>query len=145
MKTVVNGVATYNSLLRTRINDFLKEKLKEYGYEELVPSYGALLSIVYKNGGKIQIKAIYDTLCKQKTTITEMINRLTRLGYLKKNTCCEDRRITYVEATEKALTFKKDFEEISSELQKTVFKGFSEEEKNMFADFMIRAIENFDK
>jgi Mn-dependent DtxR family transcriptional regulator len=44
-----------------------------------VPSYGSVLSVVYKNDGYVQIKTIYDSLSKQKTTITESINRLTKL------------------------------------------------------------------
>ena len=39
MKAVTGGVATYNSLLRTRINDYLREQLKEYGYSDLMPSH----------------------------------------------------------------------------------------------------------
>lgn len=135
--------ATYNSLLRTHINQFLKNKLKEVDNEDLVPSYGALLSIVYKNGGKVQIKTIYDTLLKQKPTITEMIKRLVKLGYLKKEGSEEDKRINYVVATEKALAFQKDFDLISQELSEKVFEGFTEEEKNQFTALILKSINNF--
>jgi Transcriptional regulators len=144
MKAVTGGVATYNSLLRTRINDYLREQLKEYGYSDLMPSHGAVLSIVYKNGGTVQIKVIYDILRKQKTTITESINRLVKLGYLTKAQCISDRRVTYVSLTEKSKAFKRDFDEISAELKEKVYKGFSEEEQQQLVDLLNRAIENFD-
>lgn len=137
------GIATYNSLLRTQINDFLKNKLREAGNEDLVPSHGTILSLVYRNGGRVQIKTIYDTLLKQKPTITEMINRLVKLGYLRKEGCQEDKRVTYVVATEKALTFQQDFNRISQELITKVFDNFSEEEKDEFTRLMIKAIKNF--
>ncbi|MCI2062874.1 MAG: MarR family transcriptional regulator [Eubacteriaceae bacterium] len=144
MHAVTHGIATYNSLLRTKINDYLKEQLKECGYDDLVPSYGALLSIVYRNGGTVQIKVIYDSLLKQKTTITEMINRLVKLGYLTKSQCTEDKRVTYVSVTERSKAFKSDFDRISRELMNKIYGGFSEKEKQEFVDFMARAIDNFD-
>jgi len=143
MGAVINGVATYNSLLRIKIDDYLKEQLKDCGSDDLVPSYGALLSIVYRSGGTVQIKVIYDTLLKQKTTITEMINRLVKLGYLTKSQCQEDKRVTYVSVTEKADAFRKDFDRISKELMEKIYGGFSDEEKQELVDLLARAIENF--
>lgn len=144
MDAVTHGVATYNSLLRTKINDYLKEQLKACGYDDLVPSYGALLSVVYRNGGTVQIKVIYDSLLKQKTTITEMINRLVKLGYLSKSQCTEDKRVTYVSATDRAGRFKSDFDRISKELMAKIYAGFNDREKQELVDLMTRAIENFE-
>ena len=87
---------------------------------------------------------IYDILRKQKTTITESINRLVKLGYLTKAQCISDRRVTYVSLTEKSKAFKRDFDEISAELKEKVYKGFSEEEQQQLVDLLNRAIENFD-
>jgi len=143
MKAVPMGAATYTSQLRTRINEFLRDELKACGRGELVPSYGAVLSVVYKNDGRAQIKTVYDALCKQKTTITESINRLVKLGYLTKEACPRDARCTYVRATDKALSFREDFERISLELREKIFAGFSEEERQTFVDLMVRSIGNF--
>ena len=137
------GVATYTSQLRTKINEFLRDELKACGYGELVPSYGSVLSAVYQNDGTVQIKTIYDSLCKRKTTITESINRLVELGYLTKETCPTDARCTYVQATEKALAFREDFGRISEELRSKIFRDFSEDEQQLLADLMVRAIGNF--
>ena len=142
MHETIKDIATYNSLLNTMINDYLKNKLREIGNDDMVPSHAAILSIVYANGGKVQIKTICDTLLKQKTTITEMINRLVRLGYLTKEDCTVDKRITYVIATEKALDFQKKFEMISNELLDQVYQGFSEEEKIEFTRSMLKALRN---
>jgi DNA-binding MarR family transcriptional regulator len=48
-----------------------------------------------------------------------------------------------VQATEKALAFRPDFDRISAELRNKIFNGFSEEEQQQFVDMMARAIENF--
>lgn len=143
MKATPMGIAAYTSQLRTKINEFLRDELKACGYGELVPSYGSVLSVVFQNDGNVQIKTIYDSLCKQKTTITESINRLTELGYLTKETCPTDARCTYVQATEKAFAFQKDFSRISGELKQKIFSGFSAEEQQTLSELMVRAIENF--
>jgi DNA-binding MarR family transcriptional regulator len=143
MNATPMGVASYTSQLRTKINEFLRDELKACGYGELVPSYGSVLSVVYKNDGHVQIKTIYDSLSKQKTTITESINRLVELGYLTKETCPTDARCTYVQATDKALAFREDFGRISKELRERIFRGFTDEEQQQFVDMMARAIENF--
>lgn len=137
------AIATYVSLLRIKMNDFIKIKLKEVENYDLVPSYGALLSLLYKNDGKVQINTIYNTLLKQKTTITEMINRLVKLGYIKKEKCTEDRRVTYVVLTEKSLAFKDDFQNISKKLLDQTLKGFTEEEKVEFVRLISKATKNF--
>lgn len=143
MKATPFAAATYTSQLRTKINEFLRDELKACGHGELVPSYGSVLSVVYKNDGKVQIKTVYDTLCKQKTTITESINRLVKLGYLTKETCPTDARCTYIYATQKADSLREDFNRISAELRERIFSGFSEEEQQQFVDMMVRAIGNF--
>lgn len=143
MKVTPLGAATYTSALRTKINEFLRDELKNCGRGELVPSYGSVLYAVYKNGGKVQIKTIYDSVCKQKTTITESINRLVKLGYLTKECCPNDARCTYVQATEKALLFREDFNKISEKLREKIFYGFEESEQQDFVDMMAKAIDNF--
>ena len=143
MNDAYRGIVTLNAQLRVLVDDYLKMKLKEIGHDELIPSYGALLSLVFRNGGKVQIKDIYDKIPKNKSTITEMINRLVKLKYLVKVTCSEDKRVSYVVVTEKAIELQPFFQEISVELLTLFFQGFDEEEKIKFAELMKKAINNF--
>lgn len=119
----------FNSIISTAVQDELKQELKRLGYTDLAPSHFMLLYVVYKNGGRIQIKCICDTMQKQKSTITEMILRLVKSGYLVKEGHSQDKRVMYVVATKKALEVQKYFEEIFDHLTTKMFHGFSEEEK----------------
>lgn len=143
MSESYRGIVTLNSQLRELVDDFLKHKLKEIGHETLIPSHGALLSIVFRSGGTVQIKELYDRLPKNKSTITEMINRLVKLEYLIRVTCPDDKRCSYVVATEKAEAVQPYFKDISDELLNLFFQGFTEEEKMVFAKLMKKAINNF--
>lgn len=142
MEVTAREISDYNAHLQSVINNFFKEKLKECGHDVIKPSYGKLLSIVYDEGGTVQIKSICDALLKKKPTVTEMINRMIKLGYLAKTQCCKDRRVSYVTLTPKAVDFKEDFDRISEELYTKMFQGFSEEEKEKMMAFTIRLINN---
>jgi len=138
-------IAAYNSVLINKIDDFIKEKFKEYGYKDINPSNASVLCIVCRNGGKVKIGEIYDSLLKQKSTKTESIKKLVKKGYLKKVKCTKDKRVTYVVVTEKAKIFQKDFNKISEELSNIIFEGFDKEEREILNDLIVRAINNFNK
>ncbi|MCH4886876.1 winged helix-turn-helix transcriptional regulator [Acidaminobacter sp. JC074] len=139
----IKGVATYNSILRTKLNDHIKHKLREVGNTELVPSHGSILNALYENGGKMQIKDLYDLLLKQKSTVTEMIKRLEKLGYLEKEECLKDKRVTFVVATQKAMDFREDFNHVSESLLEKVFTDFTDQEAEEFLRLLKKAIKNF--
>ena len=139
------GIAAYNSILINKIDDYIKEKFKEYSYKDIIPSNASVLCIVFKNGGKVKIGKIYNSLLKNKSTITESIKKLVKRGYLKKTKCTEDKRVTYVEVTDKAKYFRKDFMKISDDLWNVMFKGFDEEEREKLTKLIVRAIDNFEK
>ena len=133
----------YISYLRTKINEYLRSELKACGHGELVPSYGAVLHEVYSHDGEVQIKDVYDSVCRQKTTITESINRLVELGYLSKSACPTDARCTYVRATDKAMAFKPEFDRISRQLRERYFQGFTEAEQELFVRMLGRIMDHF--
>lgn len=143
MNSNPKGIPAYVSELHVKIADYLKKELKSAGYEELVPSYGSVLAVVYLNGGRVQIKTIYDSLLKQKPTITEAINRLVELGYLRKESSAKDQRATDVVVTPKAVAFEKDFQRISKELTEKVYQGLTDEEKTELPDLLVKVIANF--
>lgn len=143
MNAKPEGAPTYTSYLRTKVNEYLRSELKACGHGELVPSYGSVLHEVYSHDGEVQIKDIYDSVYKQKTTITESINRLVELGYLVKAACPTDGRCTYVRATEKAMEFKPDFDRISRQLREKYFQGFTEAEQELFVRMLGRIMDHF--
>lgn len=143
MEANIKAIGSYNSILKNNIDTFLKDELKKCGHEFVKPSYGMILYLVFKENGKVQIKDLYNQINKNKPTISEMINRLVDLGYLVKETCTKDKRVTYVVATDKTKAFKDDFYLISDKLLNTVFKNFEEDEKEMLIKLLVKANSNF--
>ena len=89
------------SKTKKKMTRFIKKALKEKELDELVPSYGNILTVLFNNNGKLSMKEIGELIGKDKSTITALVNKLSKLGYVKKEKCIEDRRITYIIFTEK--------------------------------------------
>ena len=105
-------------------------------------SHMVLLNIVHDNDGKADIKDIVSRLDKKKSTVTEMINSLEKKGYLLKKQSEEDKRIYYVEATEKAKKLAVLSYSIMDKVSAQMKTGFSEEEQKQLSDFLERIHSN---
>lgn len=136
------SVVLNNSVLRDKVDEYLKEVLKGCGYSELLPSYGAFLSIVYRNGGKVQLESIYNDLDQPEDVIAEGINGLVELGYLKKDKQQQNDTCTFIETTDKAVEFSKNFRRISEALKDKIFDGFAPDEQERFVALLEKAAGN---
>ncbi|WZL72213.1 MarR family transcriptional regulator [Clostridiaceae bacterium 35-E11] len=96
-----------------------KKKVTEFiekGLNDLVPSYGNILTVLCDNDGKLSMKEIGGSIGKDKSTVTALVNKLLKLGYIKKEQCEEDKRVTYVKITEKGKEIEDKFNDISKEV-----------------------------
>ncbi|SHJ64157.1 MarR family winged helix-turn-helix transcriptional regulator [Tepidibacter formicigenes] len=138
-----NYIIGYISRTRKKAQRFLERELKNHGLEELIPSHGSILSVLYENGGKLTMKEIADLIRRDKSTVTALANKLVKLGYIEKQKCEEDKRITYIVLTEKGKSIKNKFDLISKNLIDTAYKGFTEEEEDMLAKLLNKLNQNF--
>ena len=111
-------------------NRFIIEELKNNGAEGLAPSHGDILVCLYKNG-KMTMKDIANCIHRTKPTVTVLIDKLEKLGYLKREASVEDNRSTNIVLTQKGEDFKVIFEKISKELNKMLYKNLSPEESEL--------------
>lgn len=136
-------IVYFVSKTKKKMTQFIEKQLSDKGIDDLVPSYGNILTALYNNDGELSMKAIGDLIGKEKSTITALINKLEKLGYVKKVKCKEDRRITYVQLTDKGRAIEPQFNMISKEVQKTAYKGFTPEEKETFLRLLKKMNDNF--
>ena len=118
------------SKIHEKGNRFIIEELKNNGAEGLVPSHGDILVCLYKNG-KMTMKDIANSIHRTKPTVTVLIDKLEKLGYLKREDSDEDSRSTNIVLTQKGVDFKVIFEKISKELNKMLYKNLSPEESEL--------------
>lgn len=136
-------IVYFISKTKKKMTKFIENKLKENDINEIVPSYGNILTALYNNDGKLSMKDIGNLVGKDKSTITALVNKLLQLGYIKKDKCNEDKRVTFITLTEKGKELEGKFENISNEVYKTAYKGFSNEEKEIFLRLLKKMNNNF--
>ena len=127
------------SKIHEKGNRFIVEELKNNGAEGLVPSHGDILVCLYKNG-KMTMKDIANSIHRTKPTVTVLIDKLEKLGYLKREDSDEDSRSTNIVLTQKGVDFKVIFEKISNELNKMLYKNLSPEESELIEKLLRKVI-----
>ncbi len=137
---VVIGVI---SNIREKSAQFINGELKNRGVEGLINSHGTVLSAMYDNDGKMTMNGIARFVGKRKSTITDMVKKLEKLGYVSREKSKEDARVIEVTLTEKGWEFRNTFKEISRELLEKTYGGFTEEEKEVLMGLLFKIRKNF--
>ena len=78
------------------------------------------------------MKEITNKIGKDKSTVTSLVNKLINLWYVEKEKCSKYKRVTYIGLTQKARNIEDSFNFISSQVKKTAYNNFTEDEKKEF-------------
>lgn len=132
------------SKTKKKMMKFLEQQLYSEGLEDLVPAYGNILTVLYNNNGELMMKEIANIVGKDKSTITVLIKNLMVLGYVKKKKSEKDRRVTFIQLTEKSYGIQKKFDKISNALSQKAYDGFTEEERIIFLKLLKKMNDNFE-
>ncbi len=115
------------SKIHEKGNRFIMERLKANGIEGLVPSHGDILAVLY-GCGKSTMKEIADKIHRTKPTVTVLVDKLEKLGFVKREKSPDDSRVTFIVLTEKAKEFEHVFKKISKDLNILLYKNLTDEE-----------------
>ena len=118
---------------------FIVEALKENGADGLVPSHGEILVCLYQYN-KMTMKDIADKIHKTRPTVTVLVDKLEKLGYVKREVSSEDSRYTYIILTKKGEDFKPVFERISNDLNDMLYKNLSMSEADKLEQLLKKII-----
>lgn len=122
---------------------FMDDQLRKKGITELGFSHIRIIIIlhIFK---VLSMKEVTEKISKDKSTVTILVNKLEKKGYLRKKVCEEDRRVTYLELEEKAKEILNIIFEVSDIFQNRVENILDEEERKMFIKIMSKLIENWE-
>lgn len=134
----MSAILSLISKIHEKGNRFIIDELKNNGAEGLVPTHGDILVCLYKNS-KMTMKDIADCIHRTKPTVTVLVDKLEKLGYLRREASEKDSRYTNIVLTQKGEDFKPTFEKISNDLNKMLFKNLSEKETE-FLEELLRKI-----
>lgn len=114
------------------IHQYIDIRLKEEGFDDLVSAYVDIITVLFINDGKLRMNEISEMIGKDKSTVTVLINRLIEKAYVFKTQSLKDKRVYYVNLTEKSLNKKHVFDQLSNEIKSLAFKGLSDRETDVF-------------
>ena len=127
------------SKIHEKGNKFIIQELNSIGVTDLVPSHGDILAMLYQYN-KLTMKEIAEKIHRTKPTVTILVNKLEKLGFVKREKSSEDSRITYIMLTSKSEDFKPIFEKISKDLNKMLFKKLTNKEAQLLDELLKKMI-----
>lgn len=122
---------------------FIENKLNKNGLNELLPTHGNILTALYENNGILTMKEIANKIGKDKSTVTVLVNKLISLAYIERQKSDNDKRITYIKLTEKAMLIEDTFNSISLQVKETAYYNITEKEKQEFLRILKKINNNF--
>ena len=121
---------------------FIENELAKNGIKDLSVSNGSILFILFKNNGKTTIKEIVEILDKTKSTVSDKVFSLEKAGYVTKRQDTEDKRVVFVELTEKGYATKEIFANVSLKLISQIYTDISDEEKKILVELVKKVGDN---
>jgi DNA-binding MarR family transcriptional regulator len=137
-----NAIALLSRITK-KAHQLIVRELEAHGMDGIVPSHGEIL-VHLLTGEKYTMKDLADKIHRTKPTVTVLIDKLVKLGYVTKEKSNEDSRITFIRLTEKGLRLKPSFFEISERLNAVVYKDLSDEEAETFEATLKKVNQNLD-
>ena len=113
-------------------NNYLDSQLKKIGLSEITTSHGFILFVLSQNKNTetqklepMTMKEISKRIDKNKSTMTVLIDKLLKYGYIIREKNNTDTRYSYISLSEKGKSFIPEMERISKELSEKFYNGFS--------------------
>ncbi len=141
MKT--RDAISYISKIREKVNRLIEAEMSRNGLEGIVTSHGDIIYALFYQQ-RMTMAEIADKIGRDKSTVTALVDKLVKLGYVVKERDTEDTRVIYVALTDKGQELKPTFEAISDKVLNTFYAGVSEEEKTELANTLDKIFHNFD-
>ncbi|MEK3912124.1 MarR family winged helix-turn-helix transcriptional regulator [Paenibacillus sp. FSL H7-0331] len=130
------------SKIREKVNRFIVEEMVKNGVDGIGTSHGDIFYALFKNP-RLTMADISKRINKDKSTVTALVDKLVRLGYVTKERDKEDTRVVYVALTHKGSELKPIFESISKEMLDVFYLNISEKEKEDLLNILKKIYGNF--
>jgi len=121
----------------------LAERLREHGIE-INPAQGRIMYVLWQED-EIPIKVLAQKTALKKTTLSSMLDRLERMGYINRRPAADDRRSILISRSDKDRTWEKTYQVISKRMTDIFYEDFSDEEMKQFENFLRRILLTLEK
>ena len=115
--------------------------LRQNNMADLEGARGRIIFALWGKDG-VPIKTLCEKTSLDKSTLTGIIDRLERDGYIERKPSQTDKRSTLICLTGKEQEFAKHIQKVSNQMNKIFYKGFSDEEIMQFDSMLERILVN---
>ena len=114
--------------------------LREYNIE-ITSAQGRIMFALWQQDG-ISINKLAKKTQLGKSTLTSMLDRLEKMGYIKRRRSEKDRRKILIRRTKKDRALEGKYVEVSQQMTKLYYKDFSKNEIDRFEKDLARILNN---
>ncbi|GIO53730.1 MarR family winged helix-turn-helix transcriptional regulator [Paenibacillus cineris] len=136
------NAATMFSKIRNAINTTIVSELEQRGIEGIVSSHGDILWALYIQDMQ-PITVLSEKIDRTQPTVTVLVNKLEKLGYVRKVKSKGDSRMTLVSLTPKGKELEPVFQEVSARLNETIYGGLSDKEQVQLESLLEQIFKRF--
>ncbi|GEM45497.1 MarR family winged helix-turn-helix transcriptional regulator [Deinococcus cellulosilyticus] len=130
------------SRIRGKVNQFIVSEMAEAGMEGLGTSHGDILYALFRST-RLTMAEVAQRIGKDKSTVTSLVDKLARLGYLVRERDTGDSRVVYLELTQKGKDLEPVFEEISRDVLERFYLNISDQERENLLGILKKIHSNF--
>ena len=114
--------------------------LREYKIE-ITSAQGRIMFALWQQDD-ISINELAKKTQLGKSTLTSMLDRLEKMGYVKRQRSKKDRRKILIRRTKKDKALESKYVEVSQQMTKLYYKGFTKNEIGRFENDLTRILNN---
>ena len=115
--------------------------LRENNMADLEGARGRIIFALWGKDG-VPIKTLCEKTSLDKSTLTGIIDRLERDGYIERKPSETDKRSTLIWLTGKEQEFANHVQKVSDQINEIFYKGFDDEEITQFESMLERILAN---
>jgi DNA-binding MarR family transcriptional regulator len=135
-------VASKVGKIRDAVNNLILSELNKHGVNGIVPSHGDILVCLYEKNG-LSVKELAEKIHRTQPTVTVLVDKLQKLGYVERIKSWEDNRVTLVNLTEKGIQLKPIFSEVSEKLNTVIYGALTNNEKEQLEFLLEKVLKRF--
>ena len=108
---------------------------------EINPAQGRIMFVLWQSD-RLSIKELAKKTSLSKSTLTSMLDRLEEAGHVVRVRSEKDRRKVLVEQTEKDRSWQEVYVQVSQDMTRLFYAGFTESEIEAFEGYLRRILDN---
>lgn len=113
--------------IRDHVNKRIVHELEQHEVTGIVPSHGDVLMFLYREDA-LSIKMLAERVQRTQPTVTVLVNKLEKLGYVERHKSAEDSRVTMIRLTEQGRKLEPVFNQVSKQINELIYGGLSDEQ-----------------